>query len=144
MRNSALLPSSIISCVLNNHRLQALALLLLDIHSLHIAVQLLLRALLIVTFPRDAHTQSIWNALDAGLPDLLVQLGVETDVASALRKTRALVSARKRRDVSFRAQMLHTIDIVANFLISLIARGALFLNWTPWTCVERVLISLPS
>lgn len=85
MRNSALLPSSIISCVLNNHRLQALALLLLDIHSLHIAVQLLLRALLIVTFPRDAHTQSIWNALDAGLPDLLVQLGVETDVASAHR-----------------------------------------------------------
>jgi len=39
------------SCVLNNHCLQALALLLLDIYSLDVAVQLLLRALLVITFP---------------------------------------------------------------------------------------------
>lgn len=29
--------------------------------------------------------------------------------------------------------MKHTIDSVANFLISLMALGALFLNETPWT-----------
>jgi len=64
------------SCILNNHGLQALALLLLDIHSLHVAVQLLLRALLVVTFPRDADTESVGDALDAGFPDFLVQLWV--------------------------------------------------------------------
>lgn len=30
-------------------------------------------------------------------------------------------------------EAVHTIDNVANFLISLIALGALFLNETPWT-----------
>jgi len=36
--------------------------------------------------------------------------------------------------------------IVANFLISLIARGARFLKDTPWTCCfeKECLISLPS
>jgi hypothetical protein len=64
--------------------MQALCLLLLDIDSLDVAVQLLLGALLVVSLPADAHTQSEWNAFDAALPDLLVQLRVETDVARSL------------------------------------------------------------
>jgi hypothetical protein len=64
--------------------MQALGLLLLDIDSLDVAVQLLLGALLVVSLSADAHAQSEWNALDAALPDLLVQLRVETDVAGSL------------------------------------------------------------
>ena len=74
----------LLSCVLHDNGLQTLALLLFDIHGLHVAVKLLLRALLVVTLPRDSHTQSIWDALDARLPDLLVQLRIETNVGCAL------------------------------------------------------------
>ena len=71
-------------CILHNDSLQPLTLLLLDIHRLHITVQLLLRALLVVTFPRDTHAQSVGDTLDAGFPDFLVQLRVEADVFCAL------------------------------------------------------------
>jgi hypothetical protein len=74
--------------ILDNHRLQPLALLLLDVHRLHIAVQLLLRALLVVTLSRDPHPQSIWNTLDTRLPDFLVELRVETHVGGALVNVR--------------------------------------------------------
>jgi hypothetical protein len=40
--------------------------------------------LLVVTLSRDSDTQSVWDTLDTSLPDLLVQLGVETNVGCAL------------------------------------------------------------
>ncbi len=45
---------------------------ILDIDGLHVAVQLLLRAFLIVTLSRDSYAQSEWATLDACLPHLLV------------------------------------------------------------------------
>merc|ERR1711981_916827 len=53
------------------------------IASLNVGVQLLLCALLIITLSRNADTQSVWNALDALLPDLLVELWVEANVSGA-------------------------------------------------------------
>jgi len=64
--------------------MQTLSLALLDIDCLDVAVQLLLGALLVVTLSADAHAQAEGNALDAALPYLLVQLGVEADVLCAL------------------------------------------------------------
>lgn len=64
--------------------MQALGLLLLDIDSLDVAVQLLLGAFLVVSLSADAHAQSEGDAFDAALPDLLVQLWVETDIAGSL------------------------------------------------------------
>lgn len=56
----------------------------LDVYSLHVGVKLLLGTLLVVTLTADADTEAERNALDAGLPDLLVQLRVEADVGCAL------------------------------------------------------------
>jgi len=70
-------------CVLHNRRLQTLG--VLDVDSLHIRVQLLLGTLLVVTLTRYPDTEAEWDTLDAGLPDLLVQLRVEADVGCALR-----------------------------------------------------------
>ena len=56
----------------------------LDVDGLDVGVELLLGAILVVTLTRDADTEAERNALDAGLPDLLVQLGVEADVGGAL------------------------------------------------------------
>ena len=64
--------------LLNNGGLQTLR--VLDVHSLHVGVKLLLGALLVVTLTADAHAEAERHALDTGLPDLLVQLRVETDV----------------------------------------------------------------
>jgi hypothetical protein len=72
--------------------MQALGLLLLDIDSLDVAVQLLLGALLVVSLSADAHAQSEGDAFDAALPDLLVQLRVETDVAGSLPERDRLVN----------------------------------------------------
>ena len=79
------------SCVLDDRRLQTLC--DLDIHRLHVAVQLLLCALLVVALARDAHAQPVRHALDACLPDLLVELRVETDVLGALIRRCDLPSA---------------------------------------------------
>lgn len=56
----------------------------LDVDGLDVAVKLLLGALLVVAPPRDADAESIRNALDTLLPDLLVQLGIQTDIRGAL------------------------------------------------------------
>jgi hypothetical protein len=56
----------------------------LDIDGLDVRVKLLLGALLIVTLARDADAETEGNTLDTALPDLLVELGVDADVASAL------------------------------------------------------------
>jgi hypothetical protein len=56
----------------------------LDVDGLDVRVQLLLGALLVVTLTGDANTEAVWDTLDAGFPDLLVELGVEADVLGAL------------------------------------------------------------
>src|SRR5271168_2266717 len=140
--------------------MQALGLLLLDIDSLDVAVQLLLGAFLVVSLSADAHAQSEGNAFDTALPDLLVQLWVETDVAGSLSERERQVSerlvigsaheerfneTRKNFNVTELFGRRLTIDSSANFLISLIALGARFLNDMPWTCgFAKFLISLPS
>lgn len=68
--------------LLDDGRGQALG--VLDVDGLDVGVELLLGALLVVTLARDADTEAERNALDTALPDLLVQLGVEADVAGAL------------------------------------------------------------
>lgn len=56
----------------------------LDVDGLYVAVQLLLGGFLVVTLAADTHSHAEWDTLDAGFPDFLVQLGVETDVVRAL------------------------------------------------------------
>jgi len=56
----------------------------LDIHGLDVRKQPVLGTLLVVTLARDADTESVRNTFDALPPDLLVELGVETHVLSAL------------------------------------------------------------
>ena len=56
----------------------------LDVDGLDVGVELLLGAILIVTLTRDADTETERDALDTGLPDLLVQLGVKTNIRGTL------------------------------------------------------------
>jgi len=70
------------SLFFNDSSVQALG--VLDVHALHIAVELLLGAFLIVTLAGDANSYSERDASDTGFPDLLVQLRVEAYVFSAL------------------------------------------------------------
>lgn len=56
----------------------------LDVDGLDVGVQTLLSTLLVVTLAGDANAETERNTLDTGLPDLLVQLGVEADVLGAL------------------------------------------------------------
>jgi hypothetical protein len=58
--------------VLDDNSVQALGLLLLNIDGLHVAIQLLLGALFVVSLPADAHAKSEGDAFDAALPDFLV------------------------------------------------------------------------
>jgi hypothetical protein len=78
-------------CVLNNSGLETLGILHID--RLNVAVQLLLRTLLVVTLSRDSDSESERNALDTSLPDLLVQLGVKTDIGRSLDSSRSHVSS---------------------------------------------------
>jgi hypothetical protein len=55
-----------------------------DVDGLDVGVKLLLGVLLVVTLTRDADAKAEWDTLDAALPDLLVQLGVEADVGGTL------------------------------------------------------------
>lgn len=71
-----------VGLILDKHCLQTLG--VLDVDGLDVGVKLLLGALLVVTLTADAHTETEGDALDAGLPDLLVQLWVEADVGGAL------------------------------------------------------------
>lgn len=70
--------------ILNNGGLETLG--VLDVDGLDVGVELLLGALLVVTLTRDAHTEAERHTLDAGLPHLLVELGVEADVLGTLSK----------------------------------------------------------
>lgn len=73
---------SAFALLVNRGREEALG--VVDVHRLHVAVQLLLGALLVVSLPGDSHAESVGNALDAAFPDLLVELGVEADVRGTL------------------------------------------------------------
>lgn len=64
---------------------------LLDVDGLDVRVELLLGALLVVTLTRDADAETEGNTLDTALPDLLVELGVKTDVLGALWRVERLV-----------------------------------------------------
>lgn len=114
----------------------------LDVDGLDVRVQLLLRALLVVTLTRDADTETVWDTLDAGLPDLLVELGVEADVLGglggelAIAPTEIAMARQREHDATCRVPgletgCLHTMAFSAKALISLMARGALFLKLTP-------------
>ena len=70
-------------CILNERCLQSLR--ILNIDGLDVAVEFLLCTFFVISLSRDSDTQSVRNALDTSLPDLLVQLGIETDVRSALQ-----------------------------------------------------------
>jgi len=126
-------------CVLDDGGLETLG--VLDVDRLDVRVQLLLGTLLVVTLTGDADAQAERNALDAGLPHLLVELGVEADVAGALQDTLALLRQKRNtpdckshNDMHSsipRKRAARTIAFVAKALISLMALGALFLNETP-------------
>jgi hypothetical protein len=60
----------------------------LDVHSLDVRKQPVLRTLLVVTLARDTDAKSVGDTLDSLLPDLLVELGVETDILSSLSRNR--------------------------------------------------------
>jgi hypothetical protein len=68
--------------VLDDGSLQTLG--ILNVDGLHVRVQLLLGTLLVVSLTGNADAQAERNALDAGFPYLLVELGVEADVLGAL------------------------------------------------------------
>lgn len=65
-----------------NRRLQSLW--VLDVDSLDIREKSMLCALLIVTSAGDTDTKTVRDTLDALLPDLLIQLGVDTDILGSL------------------------------------------------------------
>lgn len=102
----------------------------LDVDSLDVGVQTLLGALLIVTLAGDADAQAEGDTLDAGLPDLLVQGGVKTDVLGALLYELVLIPGNRSGLLDMRAKL--TMACSAKARISLMARGARFLKLTPW------------
>lgn len=124
----------------------------LHVDGLDVAVELLLGALLVVTLARDANAEAEGNTLNTTLPDLLVQLGVEADVASALDggknqsapeiwKSVSRVSCAGAllpeflwacaKHTSRQEKCSLTMAFSAKALISLMARGARFLKVTP-------------
>lgn len=54
-----------------------------NVDSLDVGEKLLLGTLLVVSLSGDADSESVGSTLDAALPQLLVQLGVETNIRSA-------------------------------------------------------------
>lgn len=85
--------------ILNDSGLETLG--VLDVDGLDVGVQLLLGTLLVVSLTADADAEAEWNALDAGLPDLLVQLRVEANVGGALRKQQvSICSTRKNQTMT--------------------------------------------
>lgn len=117
------------SLLLHNDRGKALG--VPDVDGLDVAVQLLLGVLLVVSSPRDADADAVGNTLDALLPHLLVELGVETNVGGALQEEE---SCQSPCGLGVSAVVVErTMAWVAKALISLMARGALFLKVTPWS-----------
>lgn len=69
--------------LLNDNGVETLGVLHVD--GLDVAVELLLGALLVVTAAGDADAETVGNALDTLLPDLLVELGVDADIGGTLK-----------------------------------------------------------
>ena len=67
---------------LNKDRGEALG--VLDVHSLNVAVQLLLGTLLVISSSGNSDSESVVNTLHTVLPDLLVELGVDADIRGTL------------------------------------------------------------
>lgn len=53
----------------------------------------MLSTLLVVTLARDADPKAVGDTLDALLPDLLVELGINPDVLSALFETPSAIGS---------------------------------------------------
>lgn len=104
----------------NDGSLQTLG--VLDVDGLNVAVELLGCALLIVSLSGDAYADAERDTLDSRLPDLLVQLRVDTDILGTLKASTLIVGIIITQ---------RTIACSANALISLIARGAFFLKVAP-------------
>jgi hypothetical protein len=79
----------------------------LDVDGLYVRVQLLLGALLVVTLTGDADAQAVGNAFDTGLPDLLVELGIQANVTGALL-WRVLANLSHVQDVETRGRQLES------------------------------------
>lgn len=56
----------------------------LDVDGLDVRVKPVLCALFVITSAADTDTEAVWDTLDALLPDLLVQLGVDADIFGSL------------------------------------------------------------
>jgi len=123
-------PSSPNCLLLHNSRMQALR--ALHVYRLHVTVQLLLRTLFVVSLSGNSYSKSVRDALDAALPDLLVQLWVKADVFCALCNTQRKQDRTKGNVTQVWISSGRTIAPSANFLISLMAFGARFLNAAPW------------
>lgn len=70
------------SSILNHGSLQTLCVFYVD--GLYVAVQPLLGTLLVVSLSRDPHAESVRDTLDSCLPDLLVELRIQTNIGRAL------------------------------------------------------------
>lgn len=116
--------------VVNNGGVQTLG--VLDVDGLHVGVQLLLGILLVVTLTRDAHTQTEGNTLDTGFPDLLVQLGVETDVLGALDITHGVLVSEPSSHSRERDNAYHSV----------LSEGANFLDSAGSTLLESNTVAL--
>lgn len=113
----------------------------LDVDGLDVGVQTLFGTLLVVTLARDADTQAEGNTLDTGLPDLLVELGVEADVLGALECTKPRSACALCGEGGAEVVRL-TMACSAKARISLMARGARFLKLTPWHCIMKKKLQL--
>ena len=111
----------------------------LDVDGLDVGVETLLGVLLVVTLAGDADTETEGDTLDTGFPDLLVELGVDTDVLGTL------LIALANRIAQDQDRCKLTIACSAKARISLMALGARFLKLTPWHYIsgKEVTISLP-
>lgn len=122
----------IFSLLLNNDRVKALG--VLDVDSLNVAVQLLLGTLLVVTSSGNADTQSVGNALDTVLPNLLVQRGVQTDIRGTLLKEKKVsTSVTMSNKFLPRSHVIGGLPPEKEFLVS----SRLDLRWLALAAAER-------
>lgn len=113
----------------------------LDVDGLDVGVQTLLGTLLVVTLARDADTEAEGDTLDTGFPDLLVELGVKTDVLGTLCGAKGNRGQPTTSVCGIRVCEL-TMACSAKARISLMARGARFLKLTPWHYIPKKKLQL--
>ena len=86
------------------------ALGVLDIDGLDKAVQLLLGILLVISSPGNADAQSVGNALNARLPDLLVQRRVKADIGGALWHIMSAIQSPRVLEVTMTTKVDGVVD----------------------------------